>query len=105
MAIPTITKPDTIAALEQLVEALRGARERSLGQPLAGDEEETFAVKMQGLTHIVAQLDPDVHKYVLETLALDAVQQIIGEELAAGRLIDHGDGVYERPEHLKGAFR
>src|SRR2546429_5497996 len=64
MTTPTI-KPAAVTALEDLAAALRAGRERTLGHPLAGDEEEIFALQLQGIVHLVAALDREVQECVL----------------------------------------
>lgn len=101
----TTTRPELLDAIDNLTAALLTARERALGRRLTQDDREVLALQVGPIVTSILELDPEAREYVLRTEVENLAQQIIDEELAAGRLLDHGDGSYERPAHLRGAGR
>ena len=87
-------KPATVAALEQLTEAIRASRERADADPLTDPQKVALTEYLRAILGLVVDLDPEAYDYLVLSKVEDQVREIVDEEIAAGRLVDHGDGSY-----------
>lgn len=55
-----------------------------------GQDEATLA------REVLDRLTPELHEALLHRLAEELVQEVLDEQIAAGRYIDHGDGTISK---------
>ena len=90
-------RPATLTAIEYLACALRAARERDLTHPLDADEQKTLGQQLHPIILGILDLDPQAREWLIRAEVESLTREIFDEEVAAGRLIDNGDGTFTRP--------